>query len=67
MAITRVKASPVEEKPGILVLTSSREMPMATALGAGISPAQIVYGAAITNVSRFLGEFDGNAPATLPG
>ncbi|MES2904648.1 MAG: ATP-dependent helicase [Pseudomonadota bacterium] len=67
VGITRVKASTTTGKPGTLILTSSREMPMATALGAGIAPAQIVYGAARMNVSRFLGEFGGHSPAPIAG
>ncbi len=67
VGITRVKSSPGDNKPGTLILTSSKEMPMATALGAGIAPAQIAYGAALMNVSRFLGEFDGNSPPPVAG
>lgn len=66
VGITRVKSSPPEQ-PGHLILTSAREMPMAAAIGSGITPAQIQFGQAHLHPSRFLGEFDGNAPLPEAG
>lgn len=67
VGVTRVKADVNAGKPGILVLSSAAEMPMAEALGSGIRPAQIVYGAARLLPSRFLSEFGGHAPAPTAG
>jgi superfamily I DNA/RNA helicase len=66
VGITRVKAVPPDQ-PGHLVLTSAREMPVATARRAGITPANANFGQAQLLPSRFLGEFDGHAPATEQG
>jgi superfamily I DNA/RNA helicase len=66
VGITRVKAAPPAH-PGHLILTSAREMPVAAARRAGITPAQQHYGQAKLLPSRFLGEFDGNAPPTEQG
>jgi superfamily I DNA/RNA helicase len=67
VGITRVKAAPEKDIPGTLILSSSGEMPLADAMQAGISPAQVVYGTARLLPSRFLREFDGNAPAAVAG
>lgn len=67
VGISRVKAAPAEGKPGTLLLTYSREMPMATAMGAGISPASSQYGVASLNASRFIGELGASAPAPIAG
>lgn len=62
VGITRVKASPAAAQPGVLILTNSRQMPLATAMGAGISPAGQNYGTAHLIASRFLGELGPAAP-----
>jgi superfamily I DNA/RNA helicase len=67
VGITRVKAAPEHGEPGRLILTYSRRMTMAQALGAGISPAQIVQGDAIMHASQFLGELGPAAPEPHPG
>jgi ATP-dependent DNA helicase UvrD/PcrA len=67
VGITRVKAEPHIGKPGTLILTSSRRMPLASAMGAGITPAGVQYGIARLNASRFIGELGPDAPATLAG
>jgi superfamily I DNA/RNA helicase len=66
VGITRVKAAPPHH-PGRLILTSAREMPVAAARRAGISPANTSYGQAKLLPSRFLGEFNGHAPGTEQG
>ncbi len=67
VGITRVKASPAEGKPGTLILTYSQQMPLATAMGAGISPASINYGEANLLASRFIREMGQAAPAPIAG
>jgi superfamily I DNA/RNA helicase len=67
VGITRVKSAPEQGIPGTLVLSSAGEMPLADAMKAGISPAQVVYGTARLLPSRFLREFDGNAPNAVHG
>jgi ATP-dependent DNA helicase UvrD/PcrA len=65
VAISRVKADPLAGKPGTLILTSSRQMPLRTAMGAGIRPASNRYGVARLNASRFLGELGPGAPQPI--
>ncbi len=65
VGITRVKADPQAGKPGTLILTYSRRMPLATAMGAGISPAGVSYGVARLNASRFIRELGKDAPAPM--
>lgn len=67
VGITRVKADPGAEKPGTLILTYSRHMPMADAMGAGISPAGASYGIARLNASRFIRELGARAPKPVSG
>jgi superfamily I DNA/RNA helicase len=67
VGISRVKASPTENKPGTLILTYSQAMPLATAMGAGISPAQKNYGTAFMIASRFIQEMGPAAPAPVAG
>jgi DNA helicase-2/ATP-dependent DNA helicase PcrA len=67
VGITRVKAAPVQGIPGTLILSSAGEMPLADAMKAGISPAQVVYATARLLPSRFLREFGGNAPDPVAG
>jgi ATP-dependent DNA helicase UvrD/PcrA len=65
--ITRVKADPKAGKPGTLVLTYSRRMPLAAAMSAGISPAGVSPGVARLNASRFIKELGQHAPAPVAG
>jgi len=67
VGISRVKASPANDKPGTLVLTYSQAMPLATAMGAGLSPAQVNYGTAYLLASRFIQEMGQAAPAPIAG
>ncbi len=67
VGITRVKASPIDGKPGKLILTFSRRMALAAALQAKMRPAQIVQGDAIMHASRFIGELGPNAPDVEAG
>ena len=67
VGITRVKAVPEEEKPGKLVLTYSRQMPVADAMKAGIQPAHSAYGNAHLVASQFIAELGPTAPAPVAG
>ena len=67
VGITRVKAMPHEGKPGRLVLTYSRQMPVADALKAGIQPAGTRYGNAHLVASRFIAELGPTAPTPVAG
>lgn len=67
VGISRVKADPAHGKPGTLVLSYSRQMPLATAMSAGIAPASTAYGTANLNASRFIGELGPSAPAPIAG
>lgn len=67
VGISRVKAAPTKGKPGTLLLTYSRQMPMATAKRAGIHPAFSQYGVANLNASRFIAELGTSAPAPVAG
>jgi superfamily I DNA/RNA helicase len=67
VGITRVKSLPELGIPGTLILSSAGEMPLADAMRAGISPAQVVYGDARLLPSRFFREFGGNAPQPVQG
>lgn len=65
VGITRVKADPANGKPGTLILTYSQEMPLATAMNAGITPAYVNYGTAVLQASRFIGDMAPAAPAAV--
>lgn len=67
VGITRVKAAPNAGKPGTLILTYSQTMPMASALGAGIAPAQMQYGLASLHASQFIAELGPAAPQPIAG
>lgn len=67
VGITRVKAVPNAGKPGTLILTYSQVMPLASALGAGIAPAQQRYGDAILHASQFIAELGVAAPPPIAG
>lgn len=65
VGISRVKATPAEGKPGRLILTYSQQMPMASAMSAGIAPAGNNYGVSILHASRFIQELGPQAPAPV--
>ena len=65
VGITRVKADPLNGKPGTLILTYSQEMPMADAMNAGITPAFNSYGRAVLQASRFIAEMAPYAPTAV--
>ena len=67
VGISRVKASPDDGQPGTLILTYSQQMPLATAMGAGITPAGVNYGTAHLNASRFIAELGPSAPQPVTG
>lgn len=67
VGITRVKAAPTAGKPGTLILTYSQTMPVASALGAGITPAQQRYGIASLHASQFIAELGPAAPQPIAG
>lgn len=67
VGITRVKSVPQDNKPGTLILTYSRRMTMADAMGAGIAPASMHAGVASLNASRFIRELGVTAPAPIRG
>jgi DNA helicase II / ATP-dependent DNA helicase PcrA len=62
VAISRVKAVPEAGKPGTLVLTYSRRMPVADAMQANIAFVGRVGNFARLNASRFIGELGQHAP-----
>jgi superfamily I DNA/RNA helicase len=62
VGITRVKATPSLNRPGTLILTYSQQMSFASALKAGIDPAQSSYGNARLLASRFIREMRPAAP-----
>jgi DNA helicase-2/ATP-dependent DNA helicase PcrA len=64
VGITRVKADPTHDRPGVLVLTSSLSMSLADAIRSGIRPAGVEYGTAHVHASRFIRELGPTAPAT---
>jgi superfamily I DNA/RNA helicase len=67
VGITRVKADPEEGKPGTLILSYSRQMPLADAMQSGISPARVTFGTAMLNASRFIHELGASAPRPIIG
>jgi superfamily I DNA/RNA helicase len=67
VGISRVKAAPENGQPGTLILTYSQQMPLATAMGAGISLAGSSYGTANLNASRFIAELGPSAPQPIAG
>lgn len=67
VGISRVKASLANGKPGTLILTYSQQMPLASAMGAGISPASASYGEARLHASRFIRELGASAPTPIAG
>jgi superfamily I DNA/RNA helicase len=67
VGISRVKANPQLGRPGTLILTYAQEMPLASAMGAGISPASSRYGQAKLLASRFIREMGPAAPQPIAG
>ena len=67
VGISRVKSDPANAKPGALILTYSRRMPLANAMAAGITPASVQYGVARLNASRFIAELGPHAPVPTAG
>jgi DNA helicase-2/ATP-dependent DNA helicase PcrA len=67
VGLTRVKADLKNNRPGILVLTSSRTMSLADAMQSGIKPAKVEYGTAHVHASRFLKELGPSAPPSKKG
>ncbi|MEE2690625.1 MAG: ATP-dependent helicase [Pseudomonadota bacterium] len=67
VGITRVKAAPQYGKPGTLILTYSRQMPVKEALSVGITPAQRMYDQAILHASCFIQELGAAAPNPING
>lgn len=67
VGITRVKAAPNAGRPGTLILTYSQTMSVASALGAGIAPAQMQYGVASLHASQFIAELGPAAPQPIAG
>lgn len=67
VGVTRVKAVPSLQKPGVLLLTYSRAMTVADALGSGIAPAWRHGGIAQLNASRFIRELGPTAPPPIAG
>jgi DNA helicase-2/ATP-dependent DNA helicase PcrA len=62
VGLTRVKAVPESNQPGVLLLTYSRMMTLADAMKSGIPPARVSYADAYLNASRFIRELGPNAP-----
>jgi DNA helicase-2/ATP-dependent DNA helicase PcrA len=67
VGLTRVKAMPGDNRPGVLVLTSGRSMLLADALQEKVRPAKVQYGRAIVHTSRFISELGPAAPAPEAG
>lgn len=67
VGISRVKSDLANGKPGTLILTNSRRMALADAMGAGITPASVQFGIARLNASRFIHELGPHAPAPIAG
>lgn len=67
VGITRVKSRPDIGQPGTLILSYSREMPVAQAMRAGIVPASRRYGVATLHATRFIRECGPRAPAPVAG
>jgi DNA helicase-2/ATP-dependent DNA helicase PcrA len=67
IGLTRVKAAPETNHPGVLLLTYSRSMTLADAIQSGITPASVSYGDAYVNASRFIRELGPSAPRPRAG
>lgn len=62
VGITRVKAEAATNRQGHLILTCSRTMTLADAMGAGIQPAGMSFGNVTLLTSRFLRELGPSSP-----
>jgi DNA helicase-2/ATP-dependent DNA helicase PcrA len=62
-----IKASPAQNKPGVLILTYAGQMPSYAALQAGIAASKTQYGKAQLIASRFIKELGPSAPAPVMG
>ena len=67
VGITRVKADPASNKPGLLLITGSRTMSLADAMQSNIKPARQRYGVVDVHLSRFIAELGPSAPAARAG
>jgi DNA helicase II / ATP-dependent DNA helicase PcrA len=67
VGLTRVKADPTENRPGVLMLTSSLSMSLADAMQSGIRPTRVDYGTAYVHASRFIQELGPAAPPRRSG
>jgi DNA helicase II / ATP-dependent DNA helicase PcrA len=67
VGLTRVKAIPGDNRPGVLFLTCSRSMSLADAMQSGIRPANVQYGRAFVHTSRFIRELGPAAPKPEAG
>jgi len=65
VGITRVKADPTSNRPGTLLLTSSRTLSLADAMQSNIRPARQRYGLVNVHMSRFIAELGPTAPAAV--
>lgn len=65
VGLTRVKASINDGRPGHLILSASRSVPIAIAMRSGISISGSYGGMSQTITSRFLGELGPNCPAPV--
>lgn len=63
VGVTRVKADPTSNRPGVLLLTGSRTMTLADAMQSNIRPARQSYGQIDVHLSRFINELGPDAPA----
>jgi superfamily I DNA/RNA helicase len=67
VGLTRVKAAPETNQPGVLLLTYSRAMTLADAMQFGITPARVSYNDAFVNASRIIRELGPSAPRPRAG
>ena len=65
VGLTRVKSDRETGRAGTLLITYSRSMTLADAMGSGIRPASVSYGDAYVNASRFIRELGPAAPRPL--
>lgn len=63
VGLTRVRADPASNKPGVLLLTGSRSLTLADAMQSNIRPARQHYGVVYVHLSRFIPELGDTAPA----
>jgi DNA helicase II / ATP-dependent DNA helicase PcrA len=61
VGLTRVKAAPADGRPGHLIISASRKIPLGIAMK-GVAIAKKLGATASTNTSRFLGELGPGSP-----